>query len=116
MSAFFRRLSSKELEGALLRYRLMAWIVGSMLLFLCVVALPLQYVAHRPAVATVGFTIHGIFYIVYLIAVADLGRRARFRLPEIVGLVCAGFLPGLAFFIERRTTRRLLGDGPLTAS
>lgn len=103
-------LTAPGLVGALSRYRLMAWLVGAMLLFLCVVAIPLQFGYNRPAVADTGFTIHGILYIVYLLSVADLGRRARFRLSQVIGLVCAGFLPGLAFYIEHRTTRRLVAE------
>jgi integral membrane protein len=90
-----------------MRYRVMSWVVGVMLLVLCVAALPLQYVANRPALANVGFPIHGILYIIYLLTVADLGRRAQLRLGQLVGLVCAGFLPGLAFVMEHRTTKRL---------
>ena len=98
--------------GALARYRILAWLVGTMLFFLCVVAIPLQYAYNRPAVANIGFTIHGILYIVYLVSVADLHRRSRFRLSQVIGLVCAGFLPGLAFYIEHRTTKRLLEEYP----
>lgn len=105
--SLLRQTRSEGIPGALARYRVMAFVVGAMLLFLCVVALPLQYAAGRPAVANVGFTIHGILYVLYLITVADLGRRARFGLGDLVGCVCAGFLPGLAFYIEHRTTKRL---------
>ncbi|HLI45373.1 MAG TPA: DUF3817 domain-containing protein [Acidimicrobiales bacterium] len=106
------RLVADDLAGALWRYRLMAWTVGVMLLFLCVVAIPLQFAAGKPAVANVGFTIHGILYIVYLLTVADLWRRARFPLPQLIGLVCAGFLPGLAFYVEHRMTARMMSEHP----
>ncbi len=98
----------RRVAGALARYRIMAFVVGAMLLFLCAVAIPLQYAAGEPTVANVGFTVHGVIYIVYLLSVADLARRTRLRLLELVGLVCAGFLPGLAFYVEHRMSRRLL--------
>jgi integral membrane protein len=99
-----------DLSGALWRYRLMAYVVGVMLLFLCVVAIPLQFAAGKPEVADVGFTLHGILYIIYLLSVADLGRRSHFRLTQLLGLVCAGFLPGLAFYVENRTTKRFRAE------
>ncbi len=108
MNAPRELLTDRGFSGALFRYRVMAYVVGVMLLFLCVVAIPLQFAANSPQVANVGFTIHGILYIIYLLSVADLARRAKFRLGELVALVCAGFLPGLAFYVEHRTASRLL--------
>ncbi|MGO9558380.1 MAG: DUF3817 domain-containing protein [Acidimicrobiales bacterium] len=110
MSGAAGRLTSSGVDGALLRYRVMSWVVGVMLLLLCVVALPLQYIGNRPALANAGFPIHGFLYIIYLLTVADLGRRAHFRMGQLVGLVCAGFLPGLAFYVEHRTTKRFLAE------
>ncbi len=98
-------LSSSGLAGALARYRLMAWVVGAMLLLLCVVAIPLQYVGNSPAMANVVAPLHGVLYIIYLLSVAALARHARLRIGQVVGLVCAGFVPGLAFYVEHRTTK-----------
>ena len=97
-------------EGALLRYRIMAWIVGVGLLVLVFVGIPLQYWAHRPAVAQIVGPIHGFLYIVYLAAGLDLARRARFTLWQIVAMVAAGFLPFLAFYIEHRVTLRVRAE------
>jgi integral membrane protein len=94
-------------EGAFRRYRIMSFVVGVMLLFLCLVAVPLQ-IAHKPALAHVGFTIHGVVYIVYLLSAGDLALRAKFRLGRLIGLVCAGFVPGLAFYVEHRTAQSIL--------
>lgn len=100
-------LLSPGFPGALARYRLMAWVVGVMLLVLCVVAVPLQYVWNRPAMANVVAPLHGVLYIVYLLTVAALVRRARLPLGRVVALVCAGFVPGLAFYVEHKTTKAL---------
>jgi integral membrane protein len=94
-------------EAALRRYRVMSVVVGVMLLVLVLVAMPLQFGAHRPGLATVVAPLHGVLYIVYLVTAADLIRTARFTMGQIVAMVCAGFLPGLAFYVERRTTVRL---------
>lgn len=104
--------ASTGLAGALSRYSVMAFTVGAMLLFLCVVAIPLQFGAGEPAVANVGFTIHGVVYIVYLLSVAGLWRRAHLGLPQLIGLVCAGFLPGLAFYVEHRVTASIVAEHP----
>lgn len=104
-------------RACLARYRAMAYVVGVGLLVLVLVGVPLQYAADRPGVVSVVGPIHGFLYIVYLLAAADLARRFRLALWQIVALVAAGFVPFLAFVIERVTTRRIersfdvVGDG-----
>jgi integral membrane protein len=96
-----------EVRRALRRYRTMSFVVGVMLLVLVGVAMPLQYIGHKPATATIVAQVHGGLYIVYLLTAADLARRARFGLWQMIAVVCAGFLPFLAFYVEWRTTRRI---------
>jgi integral membrane protein len=90
----------------------MSYVVGTMLLVMVCIGIPLQYAFGAATVAGVGWTIHGALYIVYLVTAADLARQARFTLWQIVGTVTAGFLPGLAFIVERKTTTRILGAHP----
>lgn len=101
------------LAGALLRYRIMAYLVGVGLLVLVVIGIPLQYGFGHPAVVEIVGPIHGFLYIGYLVAALDLARRARFTLGQMLAMVSAGFLPLLAFIIERKITRRIeLGLAP----
>jgi len=93
--------------GALARYRAMAIIVGTGLALLTFVGMPLQYAAHHPSVVEIVGPIHGIFYIVYLVTCLDLAGRARFSLLQLLGMVCAGWLPLLAFYMERKVTHRV---------
>jgi len=97
---------ARRLRGALRRYQIMAVVVGTMLLLLCVVAIPLQYAAGHPGMAEIVAPLHGACYIVYLVTVAELALRARFRIPELLAMIGAGFLPGLAFVIERRVSAK----------
>ncbi len=101
------------MRGALLRYRVMAVIVGIGLIVLVFVGIPLQYGAGKPGVVAVVGPIHGFLYIVYLAAALDLARRARFTLWQMAAMVGAGFIPFLAFVIEHRVTKRLTEEGLL---
>jgi integral membrane protein len=85
----------------------MAYVVGIGLLVLVLVGVPLQYGANVPQVAEIVGPIHGFLYIVYLLAAVDLARRARFTLLQMAAMIGAGFLPFLAFIIERRVERRV---------
>jgi integral membrane protein len=100
-------LVAPGVSGALLRYRIMAYIVGVMLLILVFIGVPLQYGADFNAVAAIVGPIHGVLYIVYLVAGYDLARRDRWSLGQMAAVVFAGFVPFLAFVVERRVTRRV---------
>ncbi len=102
--------------GALARYRTMALIVGTGLAVLCFVGIPLQLAGGGPlgqnkwpwtSVVEIVGPIHGIFYIVYLLACLDLASRARFKTAQLLGMVCSGLLPLLAFYMERKVTERV---------
>ena len=95
-------LASWSVDGALVRYRVMAHIVGIGLILLVFVGIPLQFAAHQKLTVQVVGTIHGYLYLVYLASALDLARRAHWRLGRIVAVVAAGFVPFLAFIVERR--------------
>jgi integral membrane protein len=97
-------------HGALTRYRVMAFVVGTALVILVFVAIPLQYWGNDKLVAEIVAPIHGYLYIVYLIAAADLARRAHWRLGRILMVVAAGFVPFLAFIVEHHVNRQMQAE------
>lgn len=97
----------RGLGAALARYRVMAYVVGTGLATLVFVGVPLQYGADVPQVDAIVGPVHGFLYIVYLLAAVDLARRARFTLLQMAAMIGAGFVPLLAFVIERRVTGRV---------
>jgi integral membrane protein len=89
-------------SGAITRYRVLAYITGTFLLILTFVGIPLQIWAHTKAVESpVGF-IHGVGYMVYLVAALDLTLRARFSPLKTVLIMLAGTVPFMAFVMERK--------------
>jgi len=97
--------------GALARYRVMAITVGVGLATVCFVGIPLQLVGHNnwpwTAVVEIVGTLHGFLYIVYLVSCLDLAARARFKAVQLLGMVCSGLVPLLAFYMEHRVTLRV---------
>jgi integral membrane protein len=104
-------------NGALIRYRIIAWVVGTGLLILVLVGVPLQYAADQKTVVEIVGPIHGFLYIVYLLATAELGFRARWSPVKLVLVCLAGTIPFLSFVAERKVTRdaREQGDVPVAA-
>jgi len=104
-------------RAAVLRYRVMAYITGVVLMVLCFVGIPLQVFAHDDAVANYVGTTHGILYIMYLAAAYLLSRQLKMKLgsPQTVILLLAGIIPVLTFVVERWMTRRYI-DPALAAA
>jgi integral membrane protein len=94
-------------RGVVLRYRVMAYITGVVLVILCFVGIPLQ-LAGYPALANVVGTVHGILYIIYLVTAAMLAWRLRLRPGRTIVLLLAGTIPILTFVVERWMTRRYI--------
>jgi integral membrane protein len=102
-----------KVQGALTRYRVLAYVVGVMLLVLVLVAVPLRYAAGVPEVSKVVSPIHGFVYIVYLAAAFDLALKARWTAKGTVLVLLAGVVPFLSFWAERRVTARVRAGEPL---
>jgi integral membrane protein len=104
-------------QGALTRYRIIAWIVGVGLLALVVVGMPLKYIWHIDTVVAVVGPIHGFLFMVYLVLTFDLARRAHWALPRMLLVMAAGTIPFLSFWAERKVSREWVpGFGQLAKS
>jgi len=104
------------LRGAVLRFRVMANVVGVALLVLVFVGIPLQVWADSPGVVHVMGPVHGFLYIAYLVAGADLARRAGWPVWRLWDVVLAGLVPFAAFVVERRVVRRVERQQAATAA
>ncbi|HEX2312379.1 MAG TPA: DUF3817 domain-containing protein [Thermomonospora sp.] len=93
------------MEAAINRYRVLALVVGVMLLMVVFVGMPIRYIGGNPTPSGIISPIHGLLYIVYLGFAFDLYRRAGWPLKQFLIMVSAGLVPFLAFFVERRIVR-----------
>ncbi|HVQ19296.1 MAG TPA: DUF3817 domain-containing protein, partial [Actinomycetes bacterium] len=87
------------MNGALFRYRLMAWIVGVMLL-LVTAATFVKYLADDDRWIAIVGPIHGFLYMAYLLTVLDLAFRLRWSIVRTVVVGLAGTIPFLSFVAE----------------
>lgn len=94
------------MEGALKRYRIMANVVGVMLLLLCV-GMVLKYLPpHNPLMVSIVGTVHGLLYMIYIVLGYDVWRRARWPLAKMFDIASAGFIPFRTFIVERKIVRQ----------
>jgi integral membrane protein len=92
--------TGKPVEAALFRYRIGAYVVGTLLLIACAASI-VKHGFDGPDFLWVWF-VHGYCYVVYLVLAFDLYRRTRWPLLRLAEMILAGLLPGLTFVIERR--------------
>ena len=102
------------MSGSLLRYRVMAYVVGTLLIVLVCIGVPLKYltdegtdtqqtgewITHNLGIA------HGWLYMVFLVTAALLARRAGWPVGFTVATLLLGTVPVLSFYAERRATAR----------
>ncbi|HWS31542.1 MAG TPA: DUF3817 domain-containing protein [Actinoplanes sp.] len=94
------------MQGALTRYRIIAWIVGVVLIALVVVGMPLKYgPPDNPIVVETVGPFHGFLYMVYLVLTFDLARRAKWAFGRMILVMLAGTIPFFSFWAERQVTR-----------
>lgn len=108
------------MKPALTFYRVMASIVGVLLIVLCLVGLPLHWghLLHEDLFpkggtaeqlgASISETLgvaHGWLYMIFLIAAFVLSRRANWDLGFTLVTLVLGTVPVLSFWAERRATQ-----------
>ena len=93
--------------GALLRYRIMAFTTG-VVLIAGTLALLLKDVVHlhhmEPGTGLL-WVAHGYLYLLYVIATLNLGLKLRWPLLRVVLVMLAGTVPTMSFVAEHYVTR-----------
>ncbi len=121
------------MSSALLRYRVMATVVGVLLVVLILIGVPLanfdgagmwgvfpatpELVTEGSEAQRVGEAIttylgvaHGWLYMLFLVAAFALSRKARWDVPFTLVTLALGTVPLLSFWAERRATRRVRAE------
>lgn len=93
------------MRGALTRYRVMAYVVGCLLIFLVCVAVPVQIWGHDDQLVSIAGVAHGWLYMALIITAVDLGRRVRWPWWRIIIIALAGTVPFITFVAEHFATK-----------
>jgi integral membrane protein len=99
--------------AALTRYRLIAYVVGVVLILLVVIGMPLKYLFDQPVIVQTVGPAHGFLYMVYLVAAFDVARRANWPLKRMALVMLAGTVPFVSFYAERVVTRWARESAPV---
>jgi integral membrane protein len=94
-------MRSATMRTAVLRYRVMAYITGVLIIVVVFAGIPLQVAAHNTFIANDIGTVHGFLYIVYVIVAWMLARKLKMRTGPTILLLLAGTVPIMTFVVER---------------
>ena len=91
---------------ALRFFEVMAILVGVGLLVLCL-GMVLKYGYQKPGLSQFWDQKHGLLYMIYVFATANLGFKMRWSLGRMVVVMLAGVVPFLSFWAERKVAREV---------
>ena len=97
------RPTAESVRGALLRYRVMAFVVGVTLLLFCV-AIVLKYVTKTIESDSLIAIAHGWLFMIYVLLGLDLGFRMRWSIGRLLLMTLSGMVPFLSFYAEHKVT------------
>lgn len=100
-------------------YRVLALLVGVLLAFCSLVAMPLKYLATDGGdlqqfgeSASILWVAHGWVFMIYVVVAFLLSRRARWTPGFTIVALAAGLIPLLIFWVEHKVTQRLRAEHP----
>ncbi len=101
----------EPVKAALTPYRVMATIVGVLLIILCLIGLPLHYLSPNGSQPSRSANIsqylgvaHGWLYMIFLVTAFVLSRKASWDLRFTIVTLVSGTIPILSFWAEHRAT------------
>jgi integral membrane protein len=100
-------------------YRVLALVVGVLLAFCALVAMPLKYLASDGSSlqqfgesASIMWLFHGWLFMVYVVVAFLLARRAKWSMAFTLLMLIAGLVPLLIFWVEHRVTQKVRAENP----
>ena len=98
---------------------MLAIVVGVLLAFCSLVALPLKYLATEGSTlqqfgedASIVWLVHGWIFVVYVVVAFLLARKAGWSIGFTILALVAGLVPLLIFWVERRVVHKLQAENP----
>ena len=82
------------------RLRAIGFLEGLSFLILLGIAMPLKYMAGFPQPVTVVGALHGLFFVLYLFAVAHVTFVHRWSILRVLGALVASVLPFGTFVLD----------------
>ncbi|CAH0345815.1 DUF3817 domain-containing protein [Bacillus sp. CECT 9360] len=88
------------LQSPIRLFRFMGFIEGGSLLLLLAIAMPLKYFMDMPIAVRIVGSLHGLFFIVYILVIAYTAFKVRWFWKWVIGAVAVAFIPFGNFILD----------------
>ncbi|MEO5642856.1 MAG: DUF3817 domain-containing protein [Bacteroidia bacterium] len=90
------------------RFRIIAMLEGSSLLFLIFIAVPMRYLFGRPEGSLIVGPIHGVLFLLYIYYTIIVSIEQKWKFGETTWKVLlASFIPFGTFYIDKKILREI---------
>jgi integral membrane protein len=90
------------------RFRFFGFIEGASLLILLCIAMPLKYAAGYPEAVRIVGSLHGFFFILYVLVIAYTTFKIRWSLWWVISAFAVAFIPFGNIILDRFIKNSLL--------
>jgi integral membrane protein len=97
---------------ALHQFRLVALLEGSSYLLLLFVAMPLKYLAGLPLAVRLVGSVHGLLFILFMVALARAARQRRWPLRRTLIAFVSSIIPFGTFVFDRSLRQEIASVAP----
>lgn len=104
--------NAAKFHGALIRYRIMAWVTGVVLATMAIAWLLLKVIFkesyetfHGPY--SIGWIAHGWLFIVYVATALDISFRLRLSVGRTLLVALAGTIPFMSFVADHFVVKKV---------
>lgn len=84
------------------RFRVIGIIEGISYLVLLGIAMPLKYFLDMPSAVKIAGSLHGLFFVLYILALAHVTFKNRWSILRVIGAFIASLLPFGNFVLDAR--------------
>ena len=101
-------LNSKDFANQWMFYRIMALIVGTVLVVLSLFLISVRVIGNpEPAFYGAAWMAHGYLFPVYVVATFMLSTKLKWSFTKTILIMLAGTVPFMSFITERQVTKQV---------
>ena len=101
-------INSKDFAKQWLFYRIMALVVGTVLVVLSLFLISVRVIGNpEPAFYGAAWMAHGYLFPVYVVATFMLSTKLKWSFTKTILIMLAGTIPFMSFITERQVTKQV---------
>ena len=109
LETYLMTLNSKDFAKQWMFYRIMALVVGTVLVVLSLFLISVRVIGNpEPSFYGAAWMAHGYLFPVYVVATFMLSTKLKWSFTKTILIMLAGTVPFMSFFTERRVAKEVV--------